>query len=246
MSDRRHDPWRVRFDDLKEAYALGALSENERREFESYLEAHPELQAEVVDLESIAHLLALAPQEYEPSPELRRNILSRIEDEGASISELPPPSARSSRRRVFGPGGFAAAAVAAVAVVAVVGLFLWNSSLRDTNEDLRGELETRQTHELQGSGEAQDARGEVVELGGGRAVLVAENLPSTPEDKVYEAWVIRDNMPEPAGIFEASAEGDTAAPVEGSLNGAEAVAVTLEPDGGSSMPTSEPLLTAAL
>jgi anti-sigma-K factor RskA len=55
------EPWRDRFDDLKEAYALGALTEDERREFEGYLASHPELQSEVDDLGSIAYLPALAP-----------------------------------------------------------------------------------------------------------------------------------------------------------------------------------------
>ena len=36
-------PCRDRFDDLKEAYALGALSEDKRQEFEDLLAAHPEL-----------------------------------------------------------------------------------------------------------------------------------------------------------------------------------------------------------
>ena len=40
-------PCRDRFDVLKEAYALGALSEDEREEFEDLLAAHPEVQAEV-------------------------------------------------------------------------------------------------------------------------------------------------------------------------------------------------------
>lgn len=30
MSGERPEPWRMRFDELKEAYALGALSEDER------------------------------------------------------------------------------------------------------------------------------------------------------------------------------------------------------------------------
>src|SRR5215217_7585882 len=86
----RREPWRDRFDDLKEAYALGALTEDERREFEGYLASHPELQSEVDDLGSIANLLALAPQEYEPSPELRRNLLSRIEGAtGPPLAEHP-------------------------------------------------------------------------------------------------------------------------------------------------------------
>ena len=61
MSSERRDPRHERFDDLKEAYVLGALTEDERREFEDILAAHPELQAEVDDLESTANLLTLAP-----------------------------------------------------------------------------------------------------------------------------------------------------------------------------------------
>ena len=65
MSDERHNPGREpedgprreRFEDLKEAYALGALSEEERREVEEYLRTYPELRAEVDDLKSVANLL---------------------------------------------------------------------------------------------------------------------------------------------------------------------------------------------
>ena len=40
--------------------------------------------------------------------------------------------------------------------------------------------------------------------------------------------------------------GTAAMSIEGSVNGADAVAVSVEPSGGSSTPTSEPLLIAAL
>ena len=160
MSDERRRPPRDRFDDLKSAYALGALTEDERREFESYLATYPELQAEVEALVSVADLLALAPQEHEPPSELRRNLLNRIG--GAADATLAEaPQRRAGLRRLFGPGGLAAAAVA---VLAVVGLLAWNASLRGESEDLRGELESRQTYELQSSGAAQDERGEVVEF----------------------------------------------------------------------------------
>jgi anti-sigma-K factor RskA len=126
MSDERRRPPRDRFDDLKSAYALGALTEDERREFEGYLATYPELQAEVEALVSVADLLALAPQEHEPPPELRRNLLNRIG--GATDATLAEaPQRRAGLRRLFGPGGLAAAAVA---VLAVVGLFAWNASLR--------------------------------------------------------------------------------------------------------------------
>jgi anti-sigma-K factor RskA len=232
----RREPWRERFGDLKGAYALGALDESEREEFEGYLAAHPELQAEVDELGSVADLLALAPQEYEPSPGLRRNLLDRI----GEASDAPPQRRAYSRGRIFGPGGLAAAAIA---VLAVVGLFLWNTSLRGEVEDLRGTLETRETHELQGSSPAEDVRGEVIEVGDGRAVLVAENLPATPEGEVYETWLMHGDGPEPAGLFEPGDGGDAAAPIEGSIDKADAVAVTVEPSGGSPAPTSDILLT---
>ena len=235
------EQWRSRFDDLKDAYALGALDDDERRELEGYLAAHPELQAEVDDLNSVVDLLALAPPEYEPPPALRRNLLREIGggQEDPTLTGAAPHT--SGSRRLFGPAVLAAAA----AVVAVVGLFVWNASLREENEDLRGDLESRQTYELQGSVEAQDVRGEVIPVGNGQAVLMAEDLPPAPEGQVYETWLLHGSVPEPAGTFH-SQDGEAATLIEGSLEGADAVAVTLEPSGGSSMPTSEPLLTASL
>ena len=237
------DGLRERFEDLKEAYALGALPEDERLWFEGYLAEHPELQAEVEELGSVVDLLALAPEEHEPSPKLRRSLLSNIEGAtDVALAEREPPGARF--RGLFDPGRLAA--VAAVAVLAVVGLFAWNVSLRGENEDLRGELQNGRTYELQGSGAAQEARGEVMELGDSRAVLVAENLSPAPEDQVYEMWLMHGEDAEPAGLFEPRDEGTAVAPIEGSLEGADAVAVTLEPPGGSSAPPSDVLLTATL
>ncbi|MDQ4001081.1 MAG: anti-sigma factor [Actinomycetota bacterium] len=245
MTGERREPWRDRFDDLKDAYALGALTDDERREFEDCLAAHPELQAEVDYLTSVANLLALTPQEHEPPPELRHRLMNIIES--SASANLPERLSRVTKLRwLFGPGGRTATVAAAAAVLVVVGLFAWNLSLRGENKDLRGELETRQTYELQGSGEAQDVQGQVVRLGDGRAVLMAENLPATPEDKVYETWILRDEVPEPAGTFEPREGGVAAAPIEGSLEGADAVAVTVEPAGGSSAPTDDPLLSTNL
>lgn len=247
-----------RFEELAAAYALGALGDEERREFEAQLADRPDLQAEVEELVAAADLLSLAPQEHEPSPELRRDLLMSI---GATPEEHPedggiPRLRRPALGRWLGPGGLAAAA----ALAAVVSLLVWAISLQNTNEDLRTEVAEQrreaevlqaqangsESYELEGSGLAADARGEVMMAGDGRAVLVAEGLPPAPEGKVYEAWVLRDGMPEPAGTFEPREGGSAAATVEGSVEGAEAVAVTVEPAGGSPMPTGDPVLTASL
>ncbi len=254
MSDERHDPGRdpgqepgrepgrERFDDLKEAYALGALSEQERREVEDYLRHQPELGAEVDDLESVANLLALAPQEHEPSPKLRRDLLRRISSSSDVTPALDPSARQTGLGRLFGPGGLAAAAALALVTL---GMFAWNASLQEENQTLQGELEGQQkSYALQSTGEAQEVRGEVVRLPDERVVLVAEDLPSPPEGETYQAWIMREDVPEPAGLFEPNDTGAAAAPIEGSIEGADAVAVTVEPSGGSSSPTSDPLMTA--
>ena len=246
MSDERHNPGREpgrdHFDDLKEAYALGALSEEERREVEDYLGTHPELRAEVDDLRSVANLLALAPQEYEPSPELRRDLLNRISSSPVATPAADPSSRRAGLWRLFGPGGLAAAAVLALVTV---GMFVWNAALQEENQTLQGELQGQQTYALEGTGAAQGVQGEVVRLGDERAMLIAEDLPSPPEGETYEAWILREDVPEPAGLFEPDEAGVAAAPIEGSIEDADAVAVTVEPSGGSSSPTSDPLMTAS-
>ena len=243
MSDERHNPGRERFDDLKEAYALGALSEEERQEVEDYLITHPELRAEVDDLRSVANLIALAPQEYEPSPKLRRDLMNRISSSPEATPAADPSPRQSGLWRVFGPGGLAAAAVLALVTI---GMFAWNASLQEENQTLQGELQGQQTYALEGTGAAQEVQGEVVRLGDERAVLVAEDLPSPPEGETYETWILREDVPEPAGLFEPDDAGVAAAPIEGSIEGADAVAVTVEPSGGSSSPTSDPLLTTNL
>ena len=84
-----------RFDELKDAFVLGALPEEERREFEEYLAENPDRQAEIDELSTIAGLLALSPEEQEPPPELRRRILDVVEVEaGHPPLERQPVLAR--------------------------------------------------------------------------------------------------------------------------------------------------------
>jgi len=66
-----------------------------------------------------------------------------------------------------------------------------------------------------------------------------------PENRTGQVWVINDDEPEPSGLLEQS--GDTAAaPITIPLEGADAIAVTVEPVGGSDQPTSDPVLVQEL
>jgi anti-sigma-K factor RskA len=80
----------------------------------------------------------------------------------------------------------------------------------------------------------------------GEAVLVADGLAAPPHGHTYELWVIDDTSPKPAGTFE---PGDSAAlsrVVEGSMEGAKVIAVTVEPDGGRPTPSGDPVATFTL
>jgi anti-sigma-K factor RskA len=232
-----------RFEDLKDAYVLGALPEEERLEFEQYLVAHPDLQEEVEALGAVAGLLAFSPQEQEPPPELRRRIMATVEAE----SVHPHTSRRSWLAGLWEAVGIKDLALAAAAML-VIGLFSWSMLLQGEVRDLQGRVQSLQSQPqgpqviaLGGVGTKQGARAELVTLEGDRAVLVAENMPPVPEGKTYQIWVIKGDTPQPSGLFEP--KGDSiAAVVENPVEGADAVAVTVEPKGGSKKPTTDPML----
>lgn len=231
---------RERFEDLREAYALGALPENERRELEGYMTLHPELRAEVEELSSIANTLAFSTTEYEPSPELRRNLMNVVKSEARE----EPAGQTSALSRLRGYLSLRTLVPAALALVTVA-LLGWNVLLQSEIGDLQGELQERQTFAMQGTGAASNTSAEVVELEGNRSIVTAENMPSPPEGKTMQIWVIQDGTPQPAGTFEPGS-GPMATAIEGSLEKAEAVAITVEPEGGSEQPTSEPVLQASV
>lgn len=263
---------RGRFDELKEAFVLGALPEEERRGFEEYLAAHPERQAEVEDLGAVAGLLALSPHEQDPPPGLRRAVMNVVSAEAQS----PHRDARADRQhrggsRLAGAGRFfggsrgrgQSLALGAAALL-LVGLFSWNLLLRGEAQELQGRVQDLQgqveeasraadargtaentTVALEGSGAARGTFAEVVALERDRVVLVADSMPELREGRTYQIWVIRGSDPRPSGLFEPGEELVTA-PVTNPLVGADAVAVTVEPAGGSPAPTSDPVMTAEL
>ena len=235
-----------RFDELKDAYVLGALPEEERRELEEYLAAHPERQGEIDELGTTAGLLALSPQEQNPPPRLRRNIMSVVEVE-AQHPAAGPRTWFAGIREFLSVRDLALGAAALL----VVGLFSWNMVLQGEVQDLQGQAENRQDPpvsrmvELEGSGAAQRVQAEVMILEEDRAVLMVENMPPAPENRTYQVWVLVGDDPRPSALFEPREE-PVAAVVEAPLDEADAIAVTVEPEGGSQQPTTDPMLIGKL
>ena len=132
----------------------------------------------------------------------------------------------------------------------MIGLFSWSMLLQGEVQDLQARVQSLQSKPqepqmvtLGGAGTEQGARAELLTLEGDRAVLVVENMPPVPEGKTYQIWVIEDNVPKPSGLFKPRQDSD-AAVVEHPVEGGDIIAVTVEPDGGSPKPTSDPMLAA--
>jgi anti-sigma-K factor RskA len=77
----------------------------------------------------------------------------------------------------------------------------------------------------------------------GRSAVLLDGLPSLPSDKIYEAWYMNSTGAAAAGTFQASGDGTTLHVLDGTMAAGDQVGVTVEPAGGSSQPTTTPLVT---
>ena len=214
-------------------YALDALDATEREEFEAHLRTCERCRAELPTLREAAAAMAFAAEAPAPPERLRGRILDAARAERSNVVPLRP----------WRTVAYVAAGVAAVAAAIAIGLGLWGASL---SSELDAE---RQASALLADPNAravavQGADGRLVVSREGQAALVV-SLGEAPAGKTYEAWVIRDGRPTPAGTFEPE-DGRATHVLDEPVTAGATVAVTLERDGGVDAPSGDPLLTARL
>jgi anti-sigma-K factor RskA len=194
---------------------LDALDPEDRWTYERHLDRCTRCREEVARLREGAAELAYATIGPEPSSDLRERILRAAGDER-------PATVIPFRRRWLFP---MTAVAAAAAAVAAIGLGLWANSLRD-------QVDRQQVVAMNGGGR--------LVVSGDEAAIVA-CVDQAPADKTYEAWVIRDDIPRPAGLFRGGCGTvELTRPVEDG----DTVAVTIEAAGGADVPKGEILLSA--
>jgi anti-sigma-K factor RskA len=211
---------------LSGAYAVDALDDIERAQFERHLADCPACTAEVRSLREAAALLA-STTATAPSEGLRDRVLSGI----STVRPLPPvvpeepePSTVTAseprrRRRVV---TFLVAAAAAVAIG--VGGVVWVSD--DSPES--------QYAQVAAAGDAQtitvnvdDATATMVRSEKlDKAVLKTKNMPDAPEGKTYALWLQHDGVMVPAGVMPDGPDNEVV--LSGDAASATAAAISVE------------------
>ncbi|MFH9730159.1 anti-sigma factor domain-containing protein [Streptomyces sp. NPDC017260] len=235
------------------AYALHALPPDEEAAFENHLASCAECRREAVELTRTASLLGAA-EARTPPPELRHRVLAQI---SAVRQERPEPADRPRRpgswvrhrRRQQVLGLALAASVAAAA--ALGGVAWWQHTEADSAREEAADLHTG-AEALTDVLAAPDATISTAELAHGatasvvasqaqgRAAFIASGLPPLTDDRVYELWYAEAGEFRPAGLL-SGAGGRQAHILDGPLEGATAVGITVEPAGGSPQPTTDPI-----
>jgi len=254
MTSRKHD------ESLSGAYALHALPEDQAKAFEAQLEASEEARNEVTGLADTAVLLGLAVDPVTPPPALKASIMAQL----ATTPQLPretveavPTDARftGTAEAKAKARWFAKPINAIVGVAAAVALIIGGGiAVNAISTNVTQQAAADQLAAIYAADDSQSVKGTVA--GGGEATLVwsgalqtsaliVEEMNPLPSDKVYELWYIDENGARPAGTFTVGSDGKTWQVLEGTMGAGDTVGVTVEPSGGSTTPTTDPVLVIA-
>jgi anti-sigma-K factor RskA len=226
---------------LSGAYAVDALDDLERAEFERHLAGCASCRAEVASLrEAAAALVAPLADDVAlpaPPPELRAAVLDGI----TRVRPLPPV-VPGGHRKEGGPvvrrRWFPALVAAVVLAVVGVGATVWqpwrddsSGTLTAADRVLADPDAQRFTQQLPNGATATIVRSPAEH----RAVLVTEDLPAAPAGKVYQLWfqTPAENMVS-AGLVP---DDSSTVLMSGNADDAIGAGISLEPDGGSDAPS---------
>ncbi len=206
-------------------YLLGALPASEKLALERHIEGCEECRRELEQLRVGVDALARSPEPLIPPPWLKRSLMRAAR-------------ARSEARRRFALRTRVALAASAAALIAgiAIGYALSGSGSSGTSRVIAARVDRSRLPRASAT----------LALGSEGAYLRVIGLPPPAAGHVYEAWIGRGRGVTPAGLMTSSSDGRAVVQLSGSLSRASAVMVTVEPAGGSRLPTTPPLIVAPL
>lgn len=259
MNDRREPPHEM-LDDVA-VYALGVLPAAQAAAVRAHLATCAACAREYDELKSTAAAIGVSAETssdaaQSPSALLKPRIMAQVRSTAASAAR-PAPGGRIPAW----PAYLVAAACIAIAIVSS----MWNVALTGQVRQAQQELarasarsdalartldDQRTTlSDLLGSDAKRYVQnnGEVVTRGS-RAYIAMHDLPQPPHGKVYQAWTLPKGATKmvPSLTFVPDANGVAVVALPPDARATAAVAVSVEPEGGSKQPTSKPILVVPL
>ncbi len=237
-------------DNLSGAFALDAVTEAERAAFAITLRDSEELRNETTELQDTAVILGLAVDPVVPSPALRAALLAQValtpqlprEDAVATSPALVKAEARWFRRPV----------VAIASMAAAIALIAGGISVGSQILSPPPSIQAQQLSAIELASDKQELVADVT--GGGTATLkwsqqlassaiVVEGVEALPISKVYQLWYIDAAGARSAGFLTVDADGAKSWQVlAGTMNPGDTIGVTVEPEGGSETPSTDPVV----
>ena len=250
MLNRRH------LHALAGAYALDALDDAERDRFERHLRRCPACEREVRGFAATAAALAMAAA-AEPPPRLRDRVLAAtavtrqsppdVARRGAARAATRPGVTRSPwvPRVALAVGGAGLAAAAALGVVQVATQHQLDSALA-RNQEIATVLAAPDARIAAAPTSVGGTTVVVVSRAEQKLVFTSAGLPALPPEKVYELWLLGPGTARPAGLLPPPSGGKTAPVLASGVLADDKVGVTVEPVGGTSSPTTTPIVVMTL
>jgi anti-sigma-K factor RskA len=218
-------------------YALDALEDDERGQFEAHLEDCADCRAELAGFRATAARLGGASS-HTPPAALRDRLLAAV---STTPQERPLATLtqRSRLRRTL--PRLAVAAAFLIGAVGVGGFLVERDNAQDEHNRNVAITAVLSAPDAQTVAKTFPSGGNVrmvMSASKDTAVIFANDLPSPGKGKVYQVWMIDDSGPNDQGTFTTSGEM-----VMKGVTKADRVAVTVEPEGGSKLPTTPPIAT---
>jgi len=217
------------------AYALGIAEEPELSEISAHLAREcPNCVPGVRSAMATVTAMSGAVPVKTPPHHLRRRVLASVE-----------PSPSTFRLRTFVPWAITAALSITLVTIGLTG----RRQTGDTPklQQALSILNDPATRDVTFGETEKPSKGRVFVSPGKGVVLIAASLPSLDTGKTFELWIIpAKGNPVPAGLFQSQPDATAVFVRPGPVENAAAIAVTVEPTGGSAQPTTTPFIVTKL
>jgi anti-sigma-K factor RskA len=237
---------------LTGAYAVDALTGAELDEFETHLRRCASCAEEVRGLQETAARLGLTTA-IAPPPGMRRQVLAAA----SRTRQLPPaggrliprdPQRRMKRLRRSLPRSVAVVAMAAAIVVLAILQVNTRDQLQQTQQGSRAVAAVLAAPDARIETSSTTVGGTVTAVISRRereAVITAAGMPTPTDAKVYQLWVISAAGARSAGLLPGSSTGVTSPVLAAGVRPGDRLGITVEPAGGTSQPTTTPVVLLA-